>query len=166
MGAWFLAPIFRKNDERRHTTMEEKHILSLAEKLKSLKDTKSALDAELKSVSADIETLMRDLSDLMAEQEMPSFSHSGFTYSLTTRRYASPSDEEEGGREALYAALRKNGCDHLFTVNPQTLTGFVKEQAEEYAEEHDGKIGLPGWLEGKVRLYDKVSVTVRKAAKK
>jgi hypothetical protein len=96
---------------------------------------------------------------------VPSFTHSGFSYSLTTRTYASAPGEEEGGRDILYAALRNNGFGHLFTVNPQTLTGFVKEQAAAYAEQHGGE-GLPAWLIGKVKLFDKVAVTVRKASKK
>ena len=146
--------------------MDEKRTLTLAEKLRTLKDTKADLDEELKFINAEIETTIRDLSDLMTEQEMPSFTHSGYSYSLTTRTYASAMGDEDGGKEALYAALKENGYDHLFSVNPQTLTGFVKEQESEYAEEHDGEAGLPDWLTGKVRLYDKVSVTVRKATKK
>lgn len=146
--------------------MEEKQILSLAEKLRTLKDAKADLDEELKFVNAEIETIIRSLSDLMTEKEMPSFTHSGFSYSLTTRTYASTLGDEDGGKEKLYAALKENGYDHLFSVNPQTLTGFVKEQANEYAAENDGVAGLPEWLADKVKLFDKVSVTVRKASKK
>jgi hypothetical protein len=146
--------------------MEEKQMLALAEKLKTLKDAKAELEEKLKSVNGEVEETTRSLSDLMAEKEVPSFTHSGFSYSLTTRAYASALGEEEGGRDILYAALRKNGFEHLFTVNPQTLSGFVKEQAAAYAEEHGGREGLPAWLSGKVRLFDKVAVTVRKANKK
>jgi hypothetical protein len=144
--------------------MAEKQMLALAEKLKTLKDAKAGLDEELKFVNGEIESTIRDLSDLMTKQETPNFTHSGFSYSLTTRTFASALSED-GGKEQLYAALRENGYDHLFTVNPQTLTGFVKEQASEYADENDGAEGLPSWLVGKVKLFDKVSVTVRKAAK-
>jgi hypothetical protein len=146
--------------------MEEKQMLSLAERLTDLRDVKSSLDEELKAVNAEIEAVNRDLSDLMTDQDTPSFTHSGFAYSLTRRTFASALGEEDGGKEILYAALKQNGYDHLFTVNPQTLTGFIKEQASEYAESHDGEDGLPDWLLGKVRLFDKISVTVRKASKK
>jgi hypothetical protein len=146
--------------------MAEKHMLALAEKLKTLKDTKAAIEEELKFVTGEVEKTTCELSDLMAEKEVPSFTHSGFSYSLTTRTYASALGEEAGGRDILYAALRKNGFEHLFTVNAQTLSGFVKEQAAAYAEEHGGREGLPAWLAGKVKLFDKVAVMVRKANKK
>jgi hypothetical protein len=141
----------------------ENKMLSLAEKLKELRDAKTSIDEEAKFVNGEIEKVIAELSDYMLESETPSFTHSGFQFSLTTRTFAS-AVTEENGKEQLYEALRANGYDSLFTVNAQTLSGFVKEQMEEYAEEH-GESALPDWLAGKVKLYDKVSVRVCKATK-
>ena len=146
--------------------MTEKKMLSLAEQLKSLRDAKADIEGKLKSINGEIEKVNRELTDLMTENEMPSFTYSGSSFSLTTRTFASALNEENGGKEQLYNALKENGFDELFTVNPQTLTSFVKEQMSIFAEENDGEEGLPGWLAGKVKLYEKTSVGIRKATRK
>jgi hypothetical protein len=64
----------------------------------------------------------------------------------------------------LYAALHEQGYEELFTVNTQTLGCFVKEQAVEYADEHEGNDGLPDWLDGLVKPYEQVGITVKKVS--
>ena len=131
-------------------------ILGLAEKLTDLRDMKSNLDAELKFVGGEIEKVTAEMVELMTEQEMPSFTHSGFQYSLATRSFASAAD---GDKDILYTALKDNGFEHLFTVNAQTLTATIRDIIEENGDQ------LPGWLTGKVALYDKTSVRVTKKSK-
>ena len=45
------------------------------------------------------------------------------------------------------------------TVNANSLSAFVKEQIEE-----NGDV-LPEWLDGLVNVFEKTSVSLRKAAK-
>jgi uncharacterized coiled-coil protein SlyX len=132
---------------------QQKAILALAEELTELRALKSNLDEELKFVNGKIEKVNTALVEAMTESEMPNFTHSGFQYALSTRNFASATD---GDKDSLYAVLRDNGFDHLFTVNAQTLTSTVRELMENNADT------LPDWLDGKVSLYDKVSVRVTK----
>jgi hypothetical protein len=136
----------------------EKQILTYAEKLKSLRDTKKAVEDEVKFLNGEIEEVTAELVDLMTESEMPSFTHSGFSYSLSTRTFASPF---AGDKEALYEALRDNGYGGLITetVNANTLSSTVSE----LIEQNDGS--CPDWLAGKVNTYDKVSVRIAKSRK-
>jgi len=136
----------------------EKQILTYAEKLKFLRDTKKAVEDEVKFLNGEIEEVTAELVDLMTESEMPSFTHSGFSYSLSTRTFASPF---AGDKEALYEALRDNGYGGLITetVNANTLSSTVSE----LIEQNDGS--CPDWLVGKVNTYDKVSVRIAKSRK-
>ncbi len=137
----------------------EKQILELAEKLKTLRDTKTDVEAEVKYLNGEIDKVTYQLTGLMTDNEMPSFTHSGFTYSLTTRTFASPM---AGDKEALYAALRENGYGGLITetVNANTLSSTVGELIEQNGD------ALPDWLAGKVSTYDKTSVRIAKSTKK
>jgi regulator of replication initiation timing len=137
----------------------EKRILALADKLKLLRDTKSDVEEEVKYLNAEIEKVTGELTELMTENEMPSFTRSGFTYSLSTRTFASAL---AGDKETLYAALRENGYGGLITetVNSNTLSSTVSE----LIEQNGGS--CPDWLVGKINTYDKVSVRIAKSAKK
>jgi len=130
-----------------------KNILELAEKLTELRKTKSDIDAELKFISRQIEEVTAELVEQMTEQELPSFTCKNNQFSLTTRCFASAAD---GGKDALYQALRENGFEHLFTVNANTLTSTVREIIEQNEDV------VPDWLEGKVALFDKTSIRVTK----
>jgi len=131
----------------------DRQILRLSEELTELRRTKSDLDAELKFINARIEEVTLALSDAVMEEELPSFTHGGYQYSLTSRKFASA---ENGDKDALYNALRDNGYEHLFTVNVNTLTSTVRELIDE-----NGGI-LPDWLVGKARIFEKQSVRVTK----
>ena len=63
--------------------------------------------------------------------------------------------------EQLHEALRQNGYGSLIheTVNANSLSAFVKEQIAENGDE------LPDWLKGLVNVFEKTTVTVRKAAR-
>ena len=63
-----------------------------------------------------------------------------------------------GQKDALYGALRAKGFGDLVyeTVNANSLSAFVKEQMEE-------QDALPDWLDGLVHVFEKTTVSVRKA---
>jgi len=143
----------------------EKGMFALAEELKFLRDHKSALEDEVKVTNGKIENVTADLTAAMVENETPSFTHKQFQFSLSTRMFASANKDN---KDELYEALRENGYGDLVyeTVNANSLSSFVKERMEEFSEANDGEDGLPPWLEGKVNVYDKISVKVAKAARK
>jgi len=137
----------------------DKQILTLAAKLKDLRDTKADVELEVKFLNGEIEKTMSELSELMTDNELPSFTHSGFTYSLSTRTFASP---PAGCKEALYSALRENGYGDIITetVNANTLSSTVNDIIEQNDD------ALPDWLSGKISTYDKITVRVAKATAK
>lgn len=65
-------------------------------------------------------------------------------------------------KEELFDALRSKGFGELIyeTVNANSLSAFVKEQIAE-----NGGDELPDWLKGLVNVFEKTTVTVRKAAR-
>jgi len=56
----------------------EKQILALAERLKTLRDTKKDVEDEVKYLNGEIEKVTDELTNLMSEAELPSFTFSGF----------------------------------------------------------------------------------------
>ena len=143
--------------------MEDKAVISrelfdLADQLKARKDLKKELEEQVKAVSAEIDTLDKELSDAMALAECPNFTHSGSTFYLNTRLFASP---KGGMKEDLIAALKAHGYGDLVneTVNANTLASFCKEQITQSGEAEQ----LPMWLSDVVNTFDKVTVGIRKS---
>ena len=138
--------------------MMENTMLSAAERLKALREQKTALESQLKDVNEEIEKVDYQLACAMAESETPNFTHAGTMFCLTTKTRASA---KSGRKEDLFAALRNAGFGDLVyeTVNANSLSAFVKEQM---AENEDA---LPAWLNGLVNVYEKTTVGVRKAAR-
>ena len=137
-------------------------MFELADKLRSLREEKDDYTAMLKDINAEIEATVRALSDAMAEAECPSFTRGDRMFILTTTTRWSAETER---KDDLYAVLRKNGYDHLFSVNHQTLASFVKEQVQETADDN-GETQIPDWLGGLVKSYDEIGITMRKASTK
>ena len=148
--------------------MDNNAMFELADELKRLRDHKADLDAQVKGVNAQIDDTDYRLSELMAETETQNFTRAGTMFCLTTKTRASAVADRKA---ELYAALREQGYGDLVyeTVNANSLSSFVKERMEEYAESvgdtGDGDNALPAWLIGLVNVFDKVTVGVRKAAK-
>ena len=138
--------------------MEDTKLFEWADKLKSLRDRKEALEAELKQVNMDIDNADWHLSNLMAETETQNFTRAPTMFCLTTKTRA---NAVPGKRAELFAALRAEGYGDLVTetVHANSLSSFVKEQIEE-----NGDI-LPGWLTGLVSVFEKTTVGVRKASR-
>lgn len=134
--------------------MTEKQMLELAEKLKSMRDDKASLEADLKDLNKDIADVEAQLIELMTTQEVSGFKHAGSTFSLVIREF--PSAEPER-KDELYDQMRKHGFEHLFTINTMTLQGTIKELK---ANNDDV---LPDWLEGLVKIAEKPSIRVSKS---
>ena len=139
--------------------MDNEKMFELADELKSLRDLKSELEAQVKDVTAKIDEVDYRLSEMMAETETQNFTRAGTMFCLTTKTRASAS---AGVKDELYAALREQGFGDLVyeTVNANSLSSFVKEQIEGNDD------NLPGWLEGLVNVFDKTTVSVRKSTKR
>jgi hypothetical protein len=137
---------------------EINEIFELADRLRDLREEKDVQTAILKDISIDIDNIEYALTEAMTIAECPSFTRGDkqFVMTTTTRWLA-----EKEQKEALYSALRENGYEHLFSVNAQTLGGFVRDMAEEYAAEHNGADGLPDWLVGLVKSYNDVGITIK-----
>ena len=130
-------------------------MFELADRLKELRERKAELAEETKANNAEIEQAEYDLSQLMAQTETQSFQRAGTLFYLTTKTYASADKEH---KDELFDALRNEGYGSLITetVNANSLSAFVKEQMSENDDV------LPDWLEGKVNVFDKVTVALRK----
>ncbi len=131
-------------------------MFELADKLKALRERKAELAEETKENNAEIEKTEFELSSAMANTETQSFQRAGTLFYLTTKTYASADKEH---KDELFEALRAEGYGSLITetVNANSLSAFVKEQMS------DNDDVLPEWLEGKVNVFDKVTVGLRKS---
>ena len=131
-------------------------MFELADKLKELRDKKQHLAEETKKNNAEIEETEYKLSLEMASSETQSFNRSGTLFYLCTKMYASAVKENKA---ELYEALKNEGYGSLITetVNANSLSAFVKEQMA------DNDDVLPDWLEGKVNVFDKVTIGIRKS---
>ena len=143
-------------------------LFNLADRLRELREEKDAQTAILKDINADIETAEYKLSEAMALAECPNFTRGDKQFILTTTTRWSAETER---KDELYAALKENGYDHLFTVNAQTLGSFIKEQVNETADDNAGspcgsETHVPDWLSGLVKSYDDIGITMKKATKK
>ena len=131
-------------------------MFELADRLKELRERKAELSEETKANNAEIEQAEFQLSQLMASTETQSFQRAGTLFYLTTKTYASANKEN---KDELFDALRKEGYGSLITetINANSLSAFVKEQMSENDDV------LPEWLDGKVNVFDKVTVSLRKS---
>ena len=133
-------------------------MFNLSDRLKALKENKKELETTLKNVNEKILEVEVSLAELMTLNETQNFTRSGTMFSLTTSTKASA---KAGKREELYTELKNAGYGDLVveTVNPSSLSAFVKEQISENGE------ALPEWLDGLVNVFEKTSISLRKTKK-
>lgn len=136
--------------------MEGIEIFELADKLKDLRTRKQETDAELKGINAEIEYIESQMIEVMVDEELQSFKRGKLMFSLTVSEYPAAIPDK---RDELYEVLKRKGFEYLFTINSRTLSSNVKE----LIQENDGE--LPEWLQGLISIYEKNSITVRKAVK-
>ena len=133
-------------------------LFELADKLKALKDEKKQKEIELKNISDLLFGTETKLSELMTLSEIQNFTHSGTTFSLKTSLKAST---VSGKKEELYTLLKNSGYGDLITetINPSSLSAFVKEQMSENEDK------LPSFLSGLINVFEKNTVSTRKYRK-
>lgn len=134
----------------------DNRLLELSDRLKELRDKKGDLEYEVKQVNGEIENITTEMIGLMTTDELSSFNRNGVTFSLVTQEYPAPEPER---KPELWAAMKEQGFEHLFTINAQTLQATVKE----LIAENDGV--LPTWLEGLVKIAEKNSIRLTKSKK-
>ena len=138
--------------------MDNNVMFELADRFKDLKERKKQKELELKNINDMIFEVESALMEFMTLSEIQNFTHSGTTYALRT----SLKDSAVAGRkEELYTLLKDAGYGDLVieTVNPSSLSAFVKEQILENENE------LPSWLDGLVKVFEKNTVSTRKYKK-
>ncbi|GHV17353.1 hypothetical protein FACS18949_15700 [Clostridia bacterium] len=133
-------------------------MFALADELKTLRDLKRDLESQVKEVTEKIDATDYKLSELMAESETQNFTRAGTMFCLTTKTRASA---VAGDKSELFDTLREQGYGDLVyeTINTNSLSSFVRERIEENEDR------LPDWLVGKVNVFDKTTVSVRKSTK-
>lgn len=133
-------------------------IFELADRFKELKDKKKQKELELRNLNDMIFEVESALAELMTLKETPNFTHGGMSFSLRTTIKASAIS---GKKDELYALLKSSGYGDLVveTVNPSSLSAFVKEQISENENE------LPKWLNGLINIFEKNTVSTRKYKK-
>ena len=138
--------------------MDSEKMFEMADRLRGLRDEKAELEKRIKEINGEIDDTDFRLSELMAETETQNFTRAGMMFCLTSKTRASAA---AGRKDELFADLRGEGFGDLVyeTVNANSLSAFVKEQIEE-----NGDV-LPEWLDGLVKVFEKTSVSLRKAAK-
>ena len=138
--------------------MDSEKMFEMADRLRGLRDEKAELEKRIKEINGEIDDTDFRLSELMAETETQNFTRAGMMFCLTSKTRASAA---AGRKDELFAALRGEGFGDLVyeTVSANSLSAFVKEQIEE-----NGDV-LPEWLDGLVNVFEKTSVSLRKAAK-
>lgn len=134
----------------------DNRLLELSDRLKELRDKKGDLEYEVKQVNGEIENITTEMIGLMTTDELSSFNRNGVTFSLVTQEYPAPEPER---KPELWAAMKEQGFEHLFTINAQTLQATVKE----LIAENDGV--LPTWLDGLVKIAEKNSIRLTKSKK-
>ena len=134
-------------------------MFALAERLKELRDTKSALEKKTKENNAVLDEVEQQLVKMMVDTETQNFTRGGTMFSLTTKTRASAVADNKA---KLYRTLKRKGHGSLVyeTVNANSLSAFVNEQMSENDEE------LPKWLIGLVNVYPQTKISVRKSTRK
>jgi 3-methyladenine DNA glycosylase AlkC len=137
-------------------------IFVVADRYRKLREQRDEQAAILKEMNANLEKVEAEFIQEMVDEECGNLTRGNkqFVMTITTRWSANKDRKDE-----LYAVLRQQGFDHLFSVNAQTLGSFVREQAEENAD-RNGDAQVPDWLSGLVRSYDDVGITMKSVNKK
>jgi len=136
--------------------MDENKRFELAEFLKELRDQKQEKEAEVKSLNAEIESITAELIQDLVDNESTGFNFKGYNYALVVKEY--PAAEPER-KDELYAVMKAQGFEDLFTINTQTLSATLKD----LKDNNDGQ--LPEWLDGLIKIGEKATIQIRKGNK-
>ena len=133
--------------------MNEKVIFYFLYTYLEARKNKDECEQRLKDANAVLEDAEKKLIEAMTNDELDSFKRNGVQISLVNRNFISAEAER---KDELWAEMKKQGYEHLFSINANTLNGEVRR----LIEENDGK--LPTWLEGLIKQYEKPSIRIKK----
>lgn len=133
--------------------MENNELFTLSDQYLETRDKKQGLEQELKDVSKLLEQIEIELIQRMTDNEINSFKRNGVLFSMVSREFESANPET---KEELYKRFKERGYENLFTINANTLSGFVKESKRE----NEGV--LPDWMEGLINTFEKQTIRVKK----
>ena len=124
-----------------------------------MKEQKSILENQVTELKKKIACTEEELIRQMTENEVQNFTNRGKQFILTVKDYYSLKAEN---KPKLFDWLKANGHEALIKedINSQTLNAFGREIS---AENDDS---LPDGLRDILNVYEKVSISMRKAAKK
>ncbi len=131
----------------------EERMFEIADKYKGLRITKDDLQFQLKELNKEIDIVERELIDAMMNDEVQNFKRNGATFSMVLKEYPSAVVER---KHELFEVMKKNGFEHLFTINSNTLSSTLKELKE------NNEDIMPDWLEGLVQICEKPSIRLKK----
>ena len=128
-------------------------IFTLSDALLNARQAKALAESALKEMNAGIESIEAELIALMLDDELTSFKRDGVQFSLVSKTHISAEPER---KDDLWAAMKQQGYEHLFSINSNTLSGEIKRLTEENGDQ------LPEWLDGLVKQYEKPSIRIKK----
>jgi len=135
----------------------------IAAELIRLRARKDELEAATKENNKAIEEIKKKLADAMVDDDLPDFSHGGFTFKLADKTSYTKKSEEAIAEAGVtyFDVLREAGLGDIIveTVNARTLQSTIAAFVEENG-------GLTEDLQKVIREYEYTDVTVRKAAQK
>lgn len=129
-------------------------LLQLSDKLKKLREKKERLDNEVKANNEEIEVTQNSMIEIMMSEELMSFNRDGVVFSLVNQQFPSA---EPNKKIELWAAMKKQGYEDLFTINSRTLQGTLKEIIT------NNEDNIPDWLDGLIKMSEKIIIRVSKS---
>lgn len=133
--------------------MENNEIFQLSDRYVEMRNEKQKAEEALKAISTSLDELEIELIQKMTDLEIASFKRNGVLFSVVSREYQSANPET---KEELYKKFKERGYENLFTINANTLGGFVREMKK------DNEGILPEWLDGLINEYEKQTIRLKK----
>lgn len=133
--------------------MENQDLFELADKYYEARQDKEQKEQTYKDACSVVDQLEGELLAKMIDNELDNFKRNGIQYSAVTREYLSANPET---KDELYKRFKEKGFESLFTINANTLSGFVKERKKE------NENVMPDWLDGLINTFEKQSIRIRK----
>lgn len=133
--------------------MENQDLFETADKYYVARQERDIREQAYKDANEVVEQLEQELIQKMTDNEVSTFKRNGVQFIVASREYLSANPET---RDELYKRFRDKGLDYLFTVNANTLSGFVKEQKK------GNEDIMPEWLDGLINTFEKQSIRIKK----
>lgn len=133
--------------------MENQDLFETADKYYAARQERDIREQAYKDANEVVEQLEQELIQKMTDNEVSTFKRNGVQFIVASREYLSANPET---RDELYKRFRDKGLDYLFTVNANTLSGFVKEQKK------GNEDIIPEWLDGLINTFEKQSIRIKK----